>query len=94
MKPYTKRQQNAIREHVDRLSWRPPMTGDPQPLTEREHQICKMLAEGIDDELIAQHFGTEVWMLATEIFVILGKCKLTDRVELALKFRPQCNPGY
>jgi hypothetical protein len=35
-----------------------------------------------------------VWMLATEIFVILGKCKLTDRVELALKFRPQCNPGY
>jgi two-component system, NarL family, response regulator LiaR len=69
-----------IRE-LSRTAERPPVG---QPLTEREREVARLVAQGLSNDEIAEtlHFGERT--VRTHISNILHKLRLANRTQLAL----------
>ncbi len=60
---------------------RPPT---PDPLTEREMQVLRLLAQGLEDGEIATRLGVGTVTVRTHISNILAKLHLANRIQAAL----------
>ncbi|MEP7013604.1 MAG: response regulator transcription factor, partial [Acidobacteriota bacterium] len=59
-------------------------TAAGETLTAREHDVLRLLAEGLSNDQIAQRLSVAVTTVRTHLGKLYGKLRLTRRVELAL----------
>jgi DNA-binding NarL/FixJ family response regulator len=61
----------------------PPVPG----LSERENEVLRLLADGLDNAAIARRLGLSVKTVQNHVSRVLGKLEARTRVEVALRFR-------
>ncbi|MBN1888819.1 MAG: response regulator transcription factor [Thermoflexales bacterium] len=59
-----------------------PPAGDP--LTEREVEVLKLIAQGLENQAIADKLVISAWTVRTHVRNILGKLHLANRTQAAL----------
>jgi len=66
---------------------RPPDAGLPEPLTEREKEILRLLAQGLSNREIAQRLFLAEGTVKNYVTTILQKLSVRDRTQAALRAR-------
>ena len=56
----------------------------PDPLSQRELQVLKLLAQGLNNQEIADRLVISEWTVRTHVRNILGKLHLANRIQAAL----------
>jgi DNA-binding NarL/FixJ family response regulator len=64
-----------------------PVIGSWDELTEREHQVLALLAEGASNAQIARRLGLSVKTVQNYVSRILDKLQVADRTQAALLSR-------
>lgn len=70
-----------VLDELSRPQQRPPT---PEPLTEREVQVLRLIARGLDNHKIAEQLSIGEATVRTHIGNILSKLQLANRVQAAL----------
>lgn len=60
---------------------------DVGPLTVREHQVARLVADGWSNRAIARHLGVGEWTVKKHVTRILTKFDVRSRTELAVLWR-------
>lgn len=71
-----------LRTHLRRASG-----VDTSPLTVREHQVARLVADGWSNAAIARHFEIGEWTVKKHVSRVLAKCDVQSRTELAVLWR-------
>lgn len=71
-----------LRTHLQRASGL-----DTSPLTVREHQVARLVADGWSNATIARHLGIGEWTVKKHVSRVLAKCDVQSRTELAVLWR-------
>jgi DNA-binding NarL/FixJ family response regulator len=66
---------------------RAPEVGLPEPLSEREHEILQLLAQGLSNREIADRLSLAQGTVKNYVTVILQKLGTRDRTQAALRAR-------
>jgi DNA-binding NarL/FixJ family response regulator len=66
---------------------RPPNTGLPEPLSDREHEILELLAQGLSNREIAGRLSLAHGTVKNYVSIILQKLGTRDRTQAALRAR-------
>jgi len=66
---------------------RPPDAGLPEPLSEREQEVLRLLAQGLSNREIAQRLFLAEGTVKNYVTAILGKLGVRDRTQAALRAR-------
>lgn len=75
---------SIARKVLDELSHPQPRPPTPEPLTEREVQVLRLVARGLDNHTIARELNIGEATVRTHVGNILGKLQLANRVQAAL----------
>ena len=62
----------------------PPQVPQVEPLTESEMAVLRLVAEGVDNEHIAQALNYPVYRVANRLRTIYEKLHVTNRTQAAL----------
>ena len=62
----------------------PPQVPQVEPLTESEMAVLRLVAEGVDNEHIAQTLSYSVYTVANRLRTIYEKLQVTNRTQAAL----------
>jgi DNA-binding NarL/FixJ family response regulator len=65
----------------------------PDVLSGREHEVAKMIAQGLRNKDIALEMGISEQTVKNHVHQIFFKTGCQNRVEVAVRYAFECNPG-
>lgn len=71
------------------LDRRPPGPATVPGLSERESEVLRLMADGLDNARIARELGVSVKTVQNHVSRVLAKLQARDRVDAVLRFRGQ-----